>query len=263
MGTLRVLVIGDIVGEPGRRVCCELINEMRQKERLDFVIANGENVAGGSGVTQKTADSLYRSGVNVITTGDHVFKQKDVLQVFNTCSYVLRPANFPPQCPGIGSYMYRVNDTVSIGVINILGRVFASTVDCPFRKVDEILDQMQRKVKVILVDFHAEATSEKIAMGWYLDGRVSGVLGTHTHVQTADETILPNGTAYITDLGMTGPFTSVLGRDVRAAVDRFLTQMPVRLKVAQDDLRMNGVILEIDADTGKALSITRVQKKWF
>ena len=263
MSSIRILMVGDVVGEPGRRICQELLSHLRKEEELDYIIANGENIAGGSGLTKRTIDELFKGGVNVVTSGDHVFKQKEAHELLQNNNYLLRPANYPPMSPGNGSYIYRVNPEVSIAVVNLLGRVFLNPIDCPFQRINELLEDLKQKVKIIIVDFHAEATSEKIALGWYLDGKVSAVLGTHTHVQTADETILPKGTAYITDVGMTGPFHSVLGRDVEAVIRRFVTQMPTRFKVATDDIRLSGVIIECDTDTGRALSIKRMQKKLY
>ncbi|MBU1863575.1 MAG: TIGR00282 family metallophosphoesterase [Candidatus Omnitrophica bacterium] len=260
---MRILVVGDVVGEPGRRVCHEVLPSLQKEEKIDFIIANGENVAGGSGITKRTAEELFRSGVNVITSGDHIFKQKEARQLLQDTNRVLRPANFPHVSPGYGSYVYKVTSTVSIGVVNLLGRVFLSTVDCPFQKITDLIDELKQRTNIIIVDFHAEATSEKIALGWYLDGKVSAVVGTHTHVQTADEVVLPAGTAYLTDVGMTGPFHSVLGREVEEVIARFVTQMPGRMRVATEDLRMNAVIIEINTETGLAASIKRIQKKLY
>ena len=254
-------MIGDVVGSPGRDVCRELIPVLRKREELDFVVANGENMAGGSGITKPTVKEMFEAGVDVITTGDHVFKRKEAYALLDETPNLLRPANYPVCSPGLGSYIYPLNDDIQIGVINLLGRVFLNPIDCPFTRIKTIIDEMRKKTTVILVDFHAEATSEKIALGWYLDGLVSAVYGTHTHVQTADDAILPKGTAYITDIGMTGPFRSVLGRDIDAVLSRFVTQMPSYFKVATEDLRMNGIIVDIDAETGLAQSIKRVQEK--
>jgi 2',3'-cyclic-nucleotide 2'-phosphodiesterase len=261
MSSIRVLVIGDVVGSPGREVCRELIPVLRAREKIDFIVANGENMAGGSGITKSTVAELFEAGVDVLTTGDHVFKRKEAYAMLDESKAILRPANYPVCSPGIGSHVYSLNNSVKIGIVNLLGRVFLNPIDCPFTRIKHIVDDMREKTNIILVDFHAEATSEKIALGWYLDGRVSCVYGTHTHVQTADETILPDGTAYITDLGMTGPFRSVLGRDIEAVLSRFVTQMPAYFKVATDDLRLSGALIEIETKTGTALSITRVQEK--
>jgi len=218
-------------------------------------------MAAGSGITKATAQEVFESGVDVITTGDHVFRRKEVYAMLDEYPNLLRPANYPVCSPGIGSSVYTINDSTKIGIINLLGRVFLNPIDCPFLRIKDIVESMRSKTNIILVDFHAEATSEKIALGWYLDGKVSTVYGTHTHVQTADETVLPDGTAYITDIGMTGPFRSVLGRDIEAVINRFVTQMPHYFKVASDDIRMTGVIVEIDTESGNAVSIKRVQEK--
>lgn len=262
MSTIRILSIGDIVGDAGRTVIRELVPAIKKEENIDFVIANGENIAGGSGITQNTAKALFRAEVDVVTAGDHVYRQKDIYELFKKTSRVLRPANFPDACPGEGYHVYKYNDEVSIAVVSLLGRVFMQAVDCPFKKAEMIVEKIKDEADVIVLDFHAEATSEKIAMGWLLDGKVSLITGSHTHVQTADEKVLPNGTAYISDLGMTGPFKSVLGREIEPILRRFKTQMPVRMPVAKEDLRINGVITEIDTKTGKALSIKRVERKY-
>jgi metallophosphoesterase (TIGR00282 family) len=261
MKKIKILMIGDIVGSPGREVCRELIPVLRKREGLDFIVANGENMAGGSGITQSTVKEIFEAGVDVITTGDHIFKRKEAYALLDETPNILRPANYPVCSPGFGSYIYEINNDVKIGIVNLLGRVFLNPIDCPFTRIKSIVEEMRTKTTTILVDFHAEATSEKIALGWYLDGLVSAVYGTHTHVQTADEAILPKGTAYITDIGMTGPFLSVLGRDIEAVLNRFVTQMPSYFKVASDDLRMNGIIVEIDPVTGSSLSIKRIQEK--
>jgi metallophosphoesterase (TIGR00282 family) len=261
MGAIRVLVIGDIVGEPGRRVCETMVPALRQRERLDFVVANGENIAAGSGITEATLQTLLQNGVDVVTTGDHVFKKREVYDLLKRSRRILRPANYPVGAHGFGSSVYDIVGMCSIGVVNLLGRVFLQTVDCPFQRITPIVEELRQKTRIVIIDFHAEATSEKIAMGWYLDGKVSCVYGTHTHVQTADETILPQGTAYITDIGMTGPCRSVLGRDIEAVLHRFTTQMPAHFAVARDDIRLHGAIVEIDIATGKAVSIRRIEER--
>ena len=208
MSIINVLIIGDIVGKPGRQACRELLPDMQEREKIHFTIANGENLAGGSGVSEGTVEEIFQIGVDVITTGDHVFKRKDGYAVLKNNTHLLRPANYPLSPPGFGSCICAISDTVTIGVINLLGRVFLSPIDCPFRTINNVIDEIKQKTNIIIVDFHAEATSEKIALGWYVDGKVSAVCGTHTHVQTADEVVLPNGTAYISDVGMTGPTDS-------------------------------------------------------
>lgn len=262
MGKVTVLMLGDIVGAPGRRACRELIPALRKEEQIDFVIANGENMAGGSGVTEATAAEVLESGVDVVTTGDHIFKRRESYALLDKDSRILRPANYSTVAPGLGSYIFTINERVKIGVINLIGRVFMQSVECPFKTATNCVDAMKAKgVAVICVDLHAEATSEKIAMGWHLDGEVSIVAGTHTHVLTADETILPKGTAYITDLGMVGPYRSILGRDIKSVLHRFITQMPTHFGVATDDIRISGILVTIDAVSGKAQFIRRIHKR--
>jgi len=258
---MRVLFIGDIVGEPGRDAVRELLPKIKKRESVDFTIANGENVAGGSGITPALADELFDSGVDVITTGDHVWKRKEILERIGSDDKLLRPANYPAKTPGTGSTVAKSKSGVSVGVINLIGRVFMQPVECPFRTAKEEIEKIGKIAKVILVDMHAEATSEKIALGWYLDGEVSAVVGTHTHVQTADEKVLPGGTAFIADIGMTGPFDSVIGRRKEQILTRFVTQMPARFEVAEGDVQLHGVVIDIDEKTGKARSIKRIQEK--
>ncbi len=254
----KALVLGDVVGRPGREVIEKQLPAFIQKEGIHFAVANGENASGGSGITPEVAKRLLASGLDVITTGDHVWKKKEVIQLLEAEPRILRPANYSPMAPGKGWAVVESHMGIPVGVINLLGRVFMQPVDCPFRAADEVLREISGKAKVIIVDMHAEATSEKIAMGWYLDGRVSAVVGTHTHVQTADERILPNGTAYITDLGMTGPYKSILGRDIDKVLKAIVTQMPTRFEVAEKDVRMSGAIITVDSSTGKALEIKRI-----
>jgi metallophosphoesterase (TIGR00282 family) len=256
---MNILFIGDIVGKPGRETVKALLPGLEKEFRLDFVIANAENAAGGSGITPAVADELFACGIDVFTSGDHIFKKRDVLSIIDSNPRILRPANFPLASPGRGSGLFKTKTGQSIAVINLLGRVFMEPRECPFRVVKEELDKL--KCKVIIVDFHAEATSEKVAMGWYLDGLASAVLGTHTHIQTADEKILPGGTAYITDVGMTGPQRSVIGRKIEDVLARFITQVERRFEVAAEDLQLQGVVLDIDENTGKASSIARIQRK--
>lgn len=258
---MRILFIGDIVGEPGRRAVKELIPELVKKEKIEFVIANVENVAGGSGVTPSLADELLESGVDVLTSGDHIWKRKEILDYIGTSQRLLRPANYPKDVPGKGSAIVKSESGTPVGVINLMGRVFMQAIECPFRAAKEEIDKLKDKTRIIIVDMHAEATSEKIALGWYLDGLVSAIVGTHTHVQTADEKILPNGTAFLCDAGMTGPFDSVIGRKKEQILSRFLTQMPVKFEMADGDVQLHGVIIDIDEKTGRADSIKRVQKK--
>jgi len=256
---MNILLIGDITGSPGRDILKQKLPSLKKKEAIDFVIANGENIAGGSGITVDTFEELLAAGVDVVTSGDHIWKQKEVLTVFDNETQLLRPVNYPEGTPGRGAYIFHTKQNITIGVINLLGSVFMGPIDCPFRSAAKAVQQLKNDTKIIFVDFHAEATSEKVAMGWHLDGLVSCVFGTHTHVQTADERILQQGTAYITDLGMTGPFDSVIGRKKEQILERFLTHRPVRFQVAEKDIRINGAIVSIDDKTGKALSIKRVQ----
>lgn len=258
MKTLRILMIGDIVGRPGRFIIREKLLFLRKKHKVDFVIANGENAAGGNGITEKIAQDLFISGVDFLTMGNHIWDNKDVFNFIYDENRMTRPANYPVDAPGSGYQIVQVNADSSIGILNISGRTFMPALDCPFRTADMLINEIKKTTKIIVVDFHAEATSEKVAMGWYLDGKVSIVAGTHTHVQTADEKILPNGTAYITDLGMTGPVESVLGIEKDRVINKFITQMPVRFQVAKRPAQINGVLVEIAESTGKALSIQRI-----
>ena len=257
---MNILVIGDIVGSPGRQTVKSVLPKLIKEKQLDFVVANGENAAGGSGMIPRIAEELFSYGVDVITMGDHVWKQKAILPLIEEEERLLRPLNFPPMTPGKGYVVVTLNNGLKIGVINLLGRVFMQPCDCPFRLGNEIVRKIREETSIIIVDFHAEATSEKIAMGWYLNGLVSAVCGTHTHVQTADEKVLSSGTAYITDVGMTGPFNSVLGRDVDSVLKRFVTLMPSRFTIAKEDCGLSGVVIAIDEKTGKAKSIERIAR---
>lgn len=257
---LRVLLVGDIVGRPGRRCCQRLIPVLKERENLDFIIANAENAAGGSGITGDTANEIFGAGVDVLTTGDHAFKQQESFDYFKNEKRLLRPANYSAESPGHGAELYETESGEKIGVINLLGRVFLDPVDSPFKVAEEEINKLRRETKIIFVDIHAEATSEKIAMGWYLDGLVTGVFGTHTHVQTADEQILPKGTAFVTDVGMTGPHKSVLGREIQSVLKRFVTDLPSRFGVAKEDIKLCGALVEVDAVSGKAVSIRRLQE---
>ena len=249
-------MIGDIIGRPGRRAIRRLVPEVREEHGIDLVIANAENTAGGFGLTLETAYELLESGVDVLTSGNHVWDQKEIIPHMDEGLPLVRPANYP-DAPGRG---YLFHDGVM--VLNLMGRVFMPPLDCPFRTATRILTEVADEdgPKVILVDFHAEATSEKQAMGWYLDGRVSGVVGTHTHVGTVDTRVLPMGTAYVSDVGMTGPVDSVIGSEADAVLDRFLTGLPHRLTVAGGPVMMNSVLIEVDAETGKASSIERLDR---
>ncbi|MFH1645497.1 MAG: TIGR00282 family metallophosphoesterase [Candidatus Omnitrophota bacterium] len=258
---MKILIIGDIVGSPGRRIIQAKLKSLKKSRNIDFVIANGENAAGGSGVTKATVKDMFSYGIDVITTGDHIWKRKESHELVGTEKALLRPANYPSQAPGAGWNIYRAHNGLMIGVVNLLGRVFMQPIECPFKKVKEAVEDLKKKADIIFVDFHAEATSEKIALGWYLDGLVSCVFGTHTHVQTADEKILPKGTAYITDLGMTGPMDSVIGRKKEQILERFITQMPVRFEMAEKDVQLQGAIVEVDDKTGLSIGIERLVVK--
>ena len=258
---MNILFIGDIVGSPGRQAVKELLPVLKKEHRLDFVIANAENAAGGSGITERVAAELFDSGVSVLTSGDHIWKKKDILEFITREPRILRPVNFPEGAPGRGAAVFKTEAGIGVGVVNVQGRVFMEALDCPFRTVRRELEILSKEAKVIIVDVHAEATSEKVALGWYLDGKVSAVLGTHTHIQTADEKILPGGSAYISDAGMTGPYNSVIGRRIEDVLERFITSVPVRFEVAEGDIQLHGVVLDIDENTGKARSILRIQKK--
>ena len=258
---MRVLFIGDIVGEPGRKALKDLLPKITKRENIDFVVANGENVAGGSGITPSLVDELLGYGIDVITSGDHIWKRKEIVDRIAQDARLLRPANYPREAPGFGSTVVASKGGVDVGVINIQGRVFMQAIECPFRVVKAELERIKNKARVIIVDVHAEATSEKIALGFFLDGLVSAVIGTHTHVQTADEKILPQGTAFLTDAGMTGPFDSVIGRNKEQILTRFITQMPTKFEMAEGDIQLHGAIIDIDEKTGKAESIKRVQEK--
>jgi len=249
-------MIGDIIGKPGRRAVQKLLPGLCNEYDIDLVIANGENVAGGLGLTLDTAYELLDAGVNVITSGNHIWAQREIIPHLNSDLPILRPLNFPPGVPGKGSV-----SVCGALIINLVGRVFMGETDCPFQAIDRLLAQVGAESKVIIVDFHAEATSEKIAMGRYLDDRVSAVLGTHTHVGTIDNCILPGGTAYVTDVGMVGPLDSVIGDDTESVIHSFLTRMPHRISVGKGRVSFNGVLIEIDEDEGKALSIQRIQRE--
>ena len=253
---MRILMIGDVIGQPGRRAVRRLLPELRREFAIDLVIANGENAAGGFGITAETAEELLESGVDVLTSGNHVWDKKEIIPHMEEGLPLVRPANYP-DAPGRG---YLVQQGVM--VLNLMGRVFMPSLDCPFRTADLALAEARSREapRVIVVDFHAEATSEKQGMGWYLDGKVSAVLGTHTHVGTVDARILPKGTAYLTDVGMTGPFNSVIGSDASAVLNRFLTGMPQRLPVARGPVMLNSALLEVDPETGRAATIQRIDR---
>lgn len=257
---LHVLMVGDIVGRPGRNAVKERIRAYRKKYNLDLVIANGENSAGGNGITGMIASELYENEIDIITMGNHTWDKKDILDIIEHEPRLIRPANYPPGTPGRGSTIITIKQGLKVGIINLSGRVFLPPLDCPFQKAESLLKDLKKETPIIIIDFHAEATSEKIAFGWFMDGKVSAVLGTHTHVQTADERILPQGTGYITDVGMTGPRDSVLGVQKDLVIQKFMTQMPVRFEVATGVIQFNGVLLEINELTGKTENIKRLQE---
>ncbi len=255
---MEVLFIGDIVGRPGRRCLKKIIPDIKQSYSIDFIIVNGENLAGGLGLTKETVEEILSVDIDVITSGNHIWAKKEGKEVLMTYNNVLRPLNYPEECPGKGYVIKESKNGIKIAVINVLGRVFMQPLDCPFKTIDKILPEIKSIASIIIVDFHAEATSEKVAMGWYLDGKVSAVIGTHTHIQTSDETILDNGTSYITDVGMVGPYNSIIGMDKEIFIDRFLTQIPGKFEVAKGPCVFGAVIISIDELTGKSYRINRL-----
>ncbi len=255
---MRILFIGDIFGKPGREIARRAVPALIEQESLDFVIANVENAAAGFGVTGDIADTILGYGVDAMTTGNHVWDKKEVLDYIPRQPKLLRPANFPAGVPGRGSYLGQTRTGEPIGVINVIGRIFMQPLDDPFAIVLKEIEALRARARVIIVDFHAEATSEKVAMGWHLDGRVTGVFGTHTHVQTADDRILPKGTAYLTDAGMTGPHDSIIGVTTEIALTRFLTGLPARFEAATGPGRLNAVIVTADQASGRATAIQRL-----
>lgn len=257
---IKILFIGDIVGKPGRKAVKEILPSLKRENNIFLTIANGENLAGGIGITPDVAQEIRSYGVDVITTGNHVWRRKEIEHYLNEVDYILRPSNYPPGNPGKG-HLVLIKEDIKIAVINLCGRIFMGdfiNIDCPFRTVDSLLKKFENELSIIIVDIHAEATSEKSAMGWYLDGRVSAVLGTHTHVQTSDERILPQKTAYITDVGMVGSIDSILGVKKEKVIKMLLTQRPVSFTVEKKNIVLNSVIIELDEKTGEALSIKRV-----
>jgi hypothetical protein len=255
---VNILLIGDVVGRPGRELVRKGLRALIDVHGLDFVIANAENAAAGFGVTKDIGDALLESGVDVMTSGNHIWDKKEVIDYIKAETRLLRPANYPAGVPGRGSSVVEAGDGRAVGVINVMGRVFMLPIDDPFAVVLRQIDDIRHRTRVIIVDFHAEATSEKIAMGWHLDGRVTAIIGTHTHVQTADERVLPKGTAYLTDVGMTGPHDSIIGMEVGPSLARFLNGMPSKFEPATGNARLNGVIIEADDRTGLARRIVRI-----
>src|SRR5467141_1575619 len=255
---IRLLFIGDIVGRPGRDLVRQGLRGLIDFHRIDLVIANAENSAAGFGITREIGDQLLDWGIDVMTSGNHIWDKKEALDYIGTEPRLLRPANYPAGAPGNGTYLARTRDGRSVGVVNIMGRVFMLNIDDPFQVVLREIDALKARTRIVFVDFHAEATSEKIAMGWHLDGKVTAVVGTHTHVQTADERILRKGTAYLTDVGMTGPHDSIIGVEIEAALGRFLTALPAKFETATGNPRLNAVIIEADEQTGRATDIERL-----
>ncbi len=258
---MNVLMIGDIVGRPGRTMVKQQLPALIDELDIQLCVANAENAAGGSGLTPPLALELLGVGIDCLTMGDHVFKQKEIMSFLQADPRVLRPANLPPEAPGRGWTVLESRGGVPVAVINLLGRIFMPPADCPFHAVDALLEELPSQTKVTLVDVHAEATSEKVALGWHLDGRVSAVVGTHTHIPTADARLLPGGTAYITDLGMTGPYESVLGRRIDRVLRSVITGVPTSFDVAKGDVRLSGVLIAVDETTGRATAIERIERR--
>jgi metallophosphoesterase (TIGR00282 family) len=258
VGEIRLLFVGDIVGKPGRELIRKGLASLIEHYNVDLVIANAENAAAGRGITRELGDQLLSYGIDVMTSGNHIWAQREAIDYIGAEARLLRPANFPAGVPGNGSYLARTAEGRPVGVINVMGRVFMQELDNPFTRVLEEIDALQGRTRIIFVDFHAEATSEKMAMGWYLDGKVTAVIGTHTHVQTADDQILPGGTAYLTDVGMTGPHDGVIGVEKGPIIERFLRGMPVRMETAAGNPRLNGILIAADEATGKATSVQRL-----
>ncbi len=257
---MTLLFIADIVGQPGRRAVRELVPKLRQQYRLDLVVANGENSAGGSGITPQTAEEIFSGGVDIITCGDHLWDQKDVIHLLENERRFVRPLNYPPGTPGQGSVVFRGDGFPAVGIINLQGRTFMPPLENPFHTVLAEVERLRQTTGLILVDFHAEATSEKVAVARLLDGRVSAVIGTHTHVQTADEQIFPGGTAFLCDAGFTGPHDSVIGREIEPIIKRFMTNMPQKFEVAKGRVLLQGAVVEIDERSARAIRIERVSE---
>jgi len=259
---IRLLFLGDVVGEPGRRAVIDALPELKEEMGIDFMIVNGENSANGRGITPKIAIALMRAGAAVVTTGDHIWDQKEIIEYLPTEPRVLRPANYPDGVPGYG-YVVLETKKGKVAVMNLQGNVFMrQPLENPFFCASRVVDEIRKETPVIFVDFHAEATSEKVAMGWHLDGKVSAVVGTHTHVPTSDERVLPKGTAFLCDAGMCGPDDSVIGSEVEAVLERYHTMMPTRFGVGKGTVRINGVVVDVDVSTGRALHIERVVRYW-
>jgi len=258
---MRIAFFGDVVGRPGRRAVEIVRRQLRRSEPIDFVVANGENAAGGKGLDVGSAEELQDAGVDVITTGNHVWAYRDIIPYLDENARVLRPLNFAPGTPGAGWVVRPARDGTPVGVVNLIGRVFMGPADCPFRAIDVVLPDVAREARVVLVDMHAEATSEKVGMGRFLDGRVSAVVGSHTHVQTADEAVLSGGTAVLSDAGMCGPEDSILGVRTDRVLERFLSQLPVRFEVANGPVLVQGALVDVDPDSGRASAIRRIRER--
>ncbi|MGY4689892.1 TIGR00282 family metallophosphoesterase [Salibacterium sp. K-3] len=255
---MKLLFIGDVVGRPGRNMVQEYLPKLKKKHKPTVTVINGENAAAGKGITEKIYKGFLEQGAQAVTLGNHTWDNKEIFDFIDSASSMIRPANYPDNNPGRGYLLLKVND-LEIGIVNLIGRTFMQPNDCPFRKADQIIEELRKRTPYIFVDFHAETTSEKQAMGWYLDGRVTAVTGTHTHVQTADNRILPNGTGYISDAGMTGPMDSILGMEKEDIIHKFLTNLPVRFEVAGGREQLNGVLFHIDPKTGRTRKIERIQ----
>jgi len=256
---MRILFVGDIVGKAGRQAIEGLLQRVVADRQIDFTVANGENAAGGMGITPVIASEFLDLGIDVLTSGNHIWAKKEIISFLDEEERLLRPANYPDGVPGRGTGLFQLGNGRKVGVLNLEGRVFMRNLECPFRVGEKEAEKLREETNIILVDFHAEATSEKMALAWFLNGKVSAVLGTHTHVQTSDEKILSGGTAYITDVGMTGPMVSVIGIRRQAALERFLTQIPWKFDVATDEIELQGAIIDVEEETGKTRSIERIR----
>jgi metallophosphoesterase (TIGR00282 family) len=256
---MKILFIGDIVGKAGRRAIEGVLEEVVAEHEVDFIIANGENAAGGMGLTPPIAIEILNEGVDVITSGNHIWAKKEIIPFLDDEKRLLRPANYPAGVPGRGAGVFRAGNGKKVGVLNLEGRVFMKHLECPFRVGEKEIERLKQETDILVVDFHAEATSEKVAMGWFMNGKASAVLGTHTHIQTSDEKILNGGTAYITDAGMTGPLDSVIGIRKDVALERLLTQIPWKFDVATEDIHLQGVVIEVDSKTGRSSRIKRIR----
>jgi 2',3'-cyclic-nucleotide 2'-phosphodiesterase len=255
---MRILFVGDVVGSPGRDMVTEYLPKLKGKFRPTVTIINGENAASGKGITEKIYRQFLEQGAQAVTLGNHAWDNRDIFEFIDGAKYLVRPANFPEEVPGKGIVYLKINQE-ELAIINLQGRTFLTPIDCPFKKADELIEEASKRTSLIFVDFHAEATSEKQAMGWYLDGRVSAVVGTHTHVQTADDRILPSGTAFLTDVGMTGPYDGILGVEKEAVLRRFMTSLPTRFEVAKDGRnQLSAVLIDLDKKTGKAVKIQKI-----